>query len=454
MADNTVALNVKVPDSLNTLGSIMGIANQVQDYKRGRVALEKETALLQPGIEKGEAESATAVTGAETARYRLTGEQASAAMRVIGGLQNDPRIVNSDPDGTVHALIEARDQMIASGVPKAQAEWQISQPMSKAHTPGAVRQLLINKINQNQSPQAQANVVNAPLTPVGTGGAVTPMQLQPGAAPAQGVPAPGASVPITLGPDQRQQVGTNPVTQSPQTISKDAQGNVIGVQPTPTGAGVPQLRPGEPQEIPLRTQQRMAVNQAAAAVPEQHFNNRQIIELAPKAFTGAGSQSLSRIFSAYGIQQIPGDDATNFQRLGHFMARQVQSNAAAMGAGTDQAREIAANATGTTNWTKDAIISTAKVNDAFASGLEHFNRGMEAAIKANGGNVLAVRDFQNSWSSNFDPRVMQINNAAKAGDKKEIDEILKQVGGKNSPGARDLIQKARNIESLTETGRL
>src|SRR5258708_10270749 len=144
-------------------------------------------------------------------------------MQIIGGLQNDPRIGNSDRKGMVAALMEARDQMIANGVPKDQAEWQISQPRSKRHQPGAVRQLLINAIRQNQSPEGQAAVVNAPLTPVPTGRAIAPTQFQPGA---PGAISTGAQIPLQLPLGEAQTVSINPVTQSPMVTTKGPQGNV------------------------------------------------------------------------------------------------------------------------------------------------------------------------------------------------------------------------------------
>jgi hypothetical protein len=260
---------------------------------------------------------------------------------------------------------------------------------------------------------------------------------------------------LTLAPSQREEVSTNPVTQTPQTLKKDAQGRVIGVTQTPAGEGIPRLQPGEPQEIPIRTQQRAAVNQAAAKVPEQRFNNKQIISLAHDAFAGTGGEALTRLGSLPGLQgMVPGDAAGNMQRLGHFMALQSQANAQAMGAGTDQARAIAEQASGSTKWTPEAIISTAKVNDALSTGVDLFNRGMEKAISQRGGNVLAVRDFQNAWSQNFDPQAIMLHNAIQSKDKTEVDKIVKSVGGKGSAGAHMLAAKLKNMETLVQKGGL
>ena len=456
MPDYDIALKGQQPNAMKSISEMLNFATGAQNYQRGNLALEKEKALLQPQIEQGRAESQTAVTGARRAEtalshdiFRLEGDQSARALQIAGGLFKDARVKGNDPNAAIEAISEARDQMIAAGVPKSKAEWYAAQLTSKAHQPGAVYQSLQNMVQANAGAGTQAGVLNTPVTPVSTGGTIQAMQLQPGA---PGGVQPGAQTPITLGPAQRESVSINPVTQTPMVERKDPQGRVTDVSQAPTGPGVPQLQPGEAQEIPARTQQRVAVNQAAAAVPEQRFNNQQIIRLAPQAFTGTGGEQLTKLGSAIGIQMLPGEHAANMQRLAHFMALQAQKNASAMGAGTDQARTIAEQATGSTKWTPEAIISTARVNDALSTGVDLFNRGMEAAIKKNGGNVLAVRDFQNAWSQNFDPQAIMLHNAIQAKDKGEIDKIVKAVGGPGSAGAHNLAAKLKNMETRIKNG--
>ena len=204
----------------------------------------------------------------------------------------------------------------------------------------------------------------------------------------------------------------------------------------------------------MRTQERVGVNAAAAKVPEMRFNNREIIKLADTAYTGTGAGQWSKVMGAMGIQNVSGNEATDFQRMQHFMALQAIQSATAMGAGTDAARDLAQAATTKDSWTRDAVVSTAKVNDALATGLENFNIGMERAIQSAGGNVLAVRDFKNAWAKTYDVRVMQLHNALESGDKKEVDKIVKEVGGKGSQGAKALLTKKRALDKLIEEGRL
>ncbi len=415
---------------MTRIGEMMDVARKAQDLKRGGIALEREKATLPTDIAQRKAESATAQTQSQSAQWKLKSEQAGKAYELAGSLIQDPRIVSGDSKGSVDALMEAEDRMRAHGIPEAQIRVQMGPMyMLAGHKPEMLRQTLANVIRGGLGAQGQAGQA---LVPAG----------------------------------QQQQVETNPVTQSPQTVSRDQFGQVQGVTPTPTppvaagprgaqpgttlGARVPTFQPGDPQEIPMRTQQRVAINSAASKVPEAHFNNQQIIKLADTALVGTGAQQWSKFFSANGMQWVPGDQAANFQRLGHFMALESQRNASAMGAGTDAARTISEMATGSTQWTKEAIKSTAKVNDALASGLAAYNEGMEAAIRKSGGNVLAARDFQNKWSQHFDVRAMQLHNALENGDKEEVAKIVKEVGGAKSPGAQNLLNKTRNLDKLIQ----
>jgi len=489
MPDYTIASQVQTPDSMKSISSMVGIARGAQELQRGGIHLQRETQAnderlklqdfmsnpenfqtngridldkinsqipkIAPLTGRETMDKLTTLAGAQTAaieaKQNLTQKQRAIIAGPIGILGRagvtDPNVYvqelqslkAANPDNPdLHKLIDSYSTTLPM-VPKGPE-------MAKKAV--LVSQQLISPEGQQASLTPTAGLTN-------TGGNLQETITTPSVGGNQpSIAMTGRGQPITLGPDQRQSVSINPVTASPMTTSKDAAGNVVGVTQTPTGPGVPQLNPGEAQEIPIRTQQRAAINAAAAKVPEQHFNNQQIIRLAPEAFTGTGSDKLSKIGSLTGVQMLPGDHAGNLQRLGHFMSLQAQANAQAMGAGTDAARAISEQATGSTGWTADAIISTAKVNDALSTGVDLFNRGMEAAIKAKGGNVLAARDFQNAWSQNFDVRAMQLHNAIANGDKGEVAKIVKEVGGRGSPGAQEVIRKAKALEKLSTDGKL
>ena len=118
------------------------------------------------------------------------------------------------------------------------------------------------------------------------------------------------------------------------------------------------------------------------------------------------------------------------------------------------AKELATrSASGSTAWTPKAIIGMAKINDALSTGVENFNTGMENAIKASGGNILAARDFQNKWTQAFNPDVYRYANALNSGDSAEIDAILGPKGSKQRiERARALATNSARMNRLVTTG--
>ncbi len=454
MADYSFIANPPQTGGLNSIKDILGIAGAAQSLQSGNLSLQKQRETLLPEIARIQAESRvsqetadprirtagsladTAATESKQRTFALQREQASAALNEASGLFKDPRVVNNDPVGTIDALVEARKRMIAKGVPEHVAEGLTSELIAKARTPGAVLNQLQGITQANAGPGTQAGVLNAPLSLINNGQQAVAAQLQPG--------APGA---MPVGSSMQMQL-------PPTTPTFNQQTNTPGyLGPQTQGAQPPQSGPSMDvaADLPKVTELRSNVNRQAAQVPVQRFNNRQIIDLAPQAFTGTASDRWAKVFSLVDPNWNPRDksEAANYQKLAHFMALQAQSNSAAMGAGTDAARLMAEQATGNTAWTKEAIVSTAKVNDALSAGLAKFNEGMENAIKK-GGNIMAARDFQNQWSRSFDPDVFRYANALEAKDAREIDRIL---GPKGSPERRqralDLANKSHQLNLLT-----
>lgn len=76
MADNTVALGIKVPDAMASLGSVMGVAQGAQQLQSGALNLEQKRATLQSDILRARAESSRAQTGATGEAADLQEKQA------------------------------------------------------------------------------------------------------------------------------------------------------------------------------------------------------------------------------------------------------------------------------------------------------------------------------------------------------------------------------------------
>lgn len=442
-----VALQIQTPNIMNTLGTLMGVASTAQQMKLKNIDIQRAQQTLPYEVRTAAAGAQTAETQSAFAQWRLNKDQADQAYQIAGGLLKDPAILSGNSKGIVTSLMEAEDRMRAYKIPEDMIRVQLGPLYTiAAHNPGNVQQVL-------------KNIVLGGIAAAGQGGAATPQGpvISSGQQTQQFNvnPLAGPTGPVA-GTQVQQQIPPtapvfNPQTQTPGYYGPQGR-NIPAPAPRPVPVTGPSL--SDQQEIPIRTQERVAVNAAAAQVPTQHFNNQQIIKLADTAYTGTGASKWASVMGAMGIQNISGDAAADFQRMQHFMALQAQANASAMGAGTDAARAMAEAATNKTNWTEKAVVTTAKVNDALATGVDLFNQGMEKAIANANGNVIAKRDFQNQWAKVFDVRAMQLENAVKSGDKAEISNIVQSVGGPKSIGARNLAAKVQAIDRLVSQGHM
>lgn len=232
-------------------------------------------------------------------------------------------------------------------------------------------------------------------------------------------------------------------------LRKDNKGNITGINSIPNNQAPPQFVPkGESvATLPEVQQIRTEANSAAANVPQMHNNAQNIIKLADEIPKGSFGQTLNKISSMTGFV-FNGDDAAKSQQLQHYMSLQTQAAAKAMGANTDQARNSAESAAGGNGlWNPEAIKSTAKVFDAYTTGLDKYNTGLESYLNSsqNDKGIWGARAFKNAWSSNFDPVVMQLLNAKQNNDKDEYIHLLE-----NNKSDINLIKKVKNIKLLSQ----
>jgi hypothetical protein len=226
--------------------------------------------------------------------------------------------------------------------------------------------------------------------------------------------------------------------------------------PAASGAAVPggttpvaRLRPGEtPQTLQAANDLRTNSMNAAQQVPLQTFNNNQIIKLADDVITGRGANFVGNLTGGYAALPFTSDNATNLNQLGHYMALQTASLANSSGlGGTDAARGIAGEISGTTSWTAPAIKQTARVNRALTTATDLFNQGAQAAFgKSN--DPFAVRDFQNKWAQTVDINAVRLFDAMKNNDKEAIREVVTAAGGPNTPGYKRLVDNIGKMQQL------
>lgn len=473
MADYSYIAQPQVPDSFKTIGSMLNIARGVVDLTKAKETLqsdiskaksESERTQIETGVARDTAPARVtqqtelakqAETKSNLDRFKLTGDYLTKTRDISRGLVNDPDVISGNADAIIPKISAARQAMIDFGVPPAIAEVQASHLMTEAaKNPKGLRQILLNSINADVGAAGTATNIQEGGVPVTNNATSSVVATRPLAATPVGQTVPGTQQTLQVPVTQREEASINPVTRSPMVTEKDAQGRVIDVRQAPTSAGVPQLAPGGPEDIPILTNLRAGVNSAAAKVPETRFNNSQIIKLADETNTGKGAEIMRNLKGGYAALPWTADTAKNFDTLGHFIALESVNHAKAMNAGTDAARTLAEQANTSTGWTREAIKTAAKVNDALATGLDFFNRGMEAAVQKSGGNILAVRPFQNAWSQAFDPNVYRYANAVQAGDKAEITKILGPEGSQQRQAkALELAKKSAVLHRLATEGK-
>ena len=266
-----------------------------------------------------------------------------------------------------------------------------------------------------------------------------------------GTPLPGQE---QLTPTGAMPVAPQPGMQQPGMPRPTAQ-PTMG-QPTtqpvqPTGGLVPTTRlpSGEtPQTLEAANNLRTSSMTAAQQVPLQTFNNNQIIKLADDVITGKGASFVGNLTGGYAAIPFTSDNATNLNQLGHYMALQTASLANSSGlGGTDAARGIAGEISGTTSWTGPAIKQTARVNRALSTATDLFNQGVQNAFNKSN-NPFAARDFQNKWSQTVDINAVRLFDAIKNNDQQAIREVVNAAGGQNTPGAKRLTDNIARMQQL------
>lgn len=277
---------------------------------------------------------------------------------------------------------------------------------------------------------------------------------------------PGAQMPVTGAPamnmpQPQPQMPGGPVVGGPMPLP------AVTAQPL-AAAGQPQPAPALPANAPVRmppgenastleaaTKLRLDTRAAAQQVGVQQFNSNQIIKLADDVISGKGASTIANLTGGYaGLNGlgIGGENATNLQQLGHYMALQTQALTAGTGLGnTDAGRAIGSQMAGDIQWTPQAIKQTARVNRALSTGTELFAQGVDNAFTRSKGNPFAAAEFQQRWSTalgNDGVNAIRLYDAIRSKDNEAIKEVVSQAGGQNSPGYQNLVNKIGQMQKL------
>lgn len=346
-------------------------------------------------------------------------------------------------------------------------------------------QIAIRETQSLLKPTEQETALAPKVSLTATGGALTPTVTTPsvgGVTPK--IEASGKPIPVTVGPNFLEQptgrvdaanvptayrfspdgrlLGEFPITEAPARGGAPATAAPMATStatPTPTAGPVQsqmnqsfQLRripPGETSETMRDLQaSRAKANEAAKGVQNQTFNSNEIIKLADQATTGRGAEMLANLSGGYAALPFGGDMATNLQQLGHYMSLQTQSLSSSSGMNTDAGRAIAAEASGTTRWTPEAIKSTARVNRALALATQMYNNGLESAIAKSNGDIFAARKYTNDWSNKLDIKALKLYDAFVNQDTEGLAQSVRELGGKDSAAYKKAKTKIDELKRM------
>lgn len=351
-------------------------------------------------------------------------------------------------------------------------------------------QIAIRETQSLLKPTEQETALAPKVSLTATGGALTPTVTTPsvgGVTPK--IEASGKPIPVTVGPNFLEQptgrvdaanvptayrfspdgrlLGEFPITEAPARGGAPMGGAPATAAPmaTPTATPTPtagpvqsqmnqsfQLRripPGETSETMRDLQaSRAKANEAAKGVQNQTFNSNEIIKLADQATTGRGAEMLANLSGGYAALPFGGDMATNLQQLGHYMSLQTQSLSSSSGMNTDAGRAIAAEASGTTRWTPEAIKSTARVNRALALATQMYNNGLESAIAKSNGDIFAARKYTNDWSNKLDIKALKLYDAFVNQDTEGLAQSVRELGGKDSAAYKKAKTKIDELKRM------
>lgn len=339
-------------------------------------------------------------------------------------------------------------------------------PLVTAQLPPGQREVFSGQYDQNNMPIVNVYDASGRFLGQRSAGETPPATALPGMNQPRPVEPAPAAAPVAAPSVMRNEPGVD-MYGRPYNVQVGAVPPAPNLQPAPLPpANAPQprpvvppavggttavarIRPGEtPQTVEQANALRNNSANAAAQVPLQSFNNNQIIKLADDVILGRGANFIGALTGGYAALPFTSDNATNLNQLGHYMALQTASLAQSSGlGGTDAARGIAGEISGTTSWTAPAIKQTARVNRALSTATDLFNQGVQAEFNRTK-DPLSARDFQNKWSQTVDINAVRLYDAMRNNDKEAIREVVSAAGGPNSPGYKRLVDNIGAMQRL------
>lgn len=283
----------------------------------------------------------------------------------------------------------------------------------------------------------------------GVGSPGQPGAGQPGLVPTNMNPqAPGGVGQV--GPVQQQSVAPG-ATPTPDAFGKqgvfDPQTNTW----KPLGMGAAGNKPSsfvQPVAGQRQVEQDVDVaRKAGDAAPQVRAINDKLLSLSEQTRTGPGAQSVQKIAAAVGLPS-----GSNYQEINAYLERQAAAAGQAMGLpNTNAGLHAAQQASGTAEYTPQALQEKVKFADALNSGAMAYRKGLDNLVGMGATpDYTRYQAFRSAWAQNFSPDVFRAEDALRRGDKKELESIKSELG---SRGMAEMKKRRDNLRAL-ENGQL
>jgi hypothetical protein len=404
---STVASEIK-PPQVTSIGDMLNIA-------RGATAYQKEKALLEPAIAKGQAES-------EEAQVRLNNAKLENTRKHYENIAQNTADLMLKPDLKIDDIIERASQINANAGGNQQSLKQYLAGLPQNGKPIELKAWLAQA--QAKALTAQAQIEKqypAGILP----GQLTETSSQAGAS--QGMGGQGAA-PTSAGMELQYPV------RNPQTPYLPIQ--------------------GEEDAVKVGSAYQAHASDVAGRLPKVVRNNQELISSiktlqkdVPELFQGGiGGQARLEFLKAKGDPRV----AQLQKNLDNVIASTV-TTFGKDGLSTDAGKALTAASVGKLNMPLDVLLNTAYRASSDLKNSELEAKAVSKFTKQFGVNNIA--SFQKTWGENADTDVLQLMAMEDLGaNPKEIDEFV--FKGKSKAQIEDMLKKENNIKKLTEKGHL
>lgn len=432
------------------------------------------------GLHKSQTEAASAKQALTQTERNIIGN-VDHSLGLMG--VNDPKqiikayqgLIQNNPDNpSLERMINSRIDLLNKAQPGPAITKDLMAESASLLSIPVQRQEFAPKVGLTNTGGQLQETITTPMSPTGQ---------------APNIQMTGRGQPLTMAPgSQFVPTGRTDQNNNPTAIQYGPNGQILGEITIPAGVspnmmqgaqqpgampqqggGMPQPQvnapqaPAMPSNAPVRMRAgenadtlrdaqaiRTRAMASAANVPNQQFNSNQIIKIADDVISGKGAGAIANLTGGYAALPFGGDNATNLQQLGHYMALQTAELSKSSGlSGTDAANQIAGQIAGTTDWTAPAIKQTARVNRALSTATSLFNQGVENEFNKTK-DPFAARDFQNKWSQIADVNAIRLYDAMRNNDKDGMKEVVNAVGGPDSTGYKNLLTKIKFMSTLVK----